>query len=141
MKLHKAAHRVYKTQYHIVWVTRYRRKILVRGTAESLRLKLQEVWKSNPDWFIDQIGIEADHLHLHMVIPPKDAVASAVRTLKSVTSAGLKENFPQFLRKVSWNGRGIWGRGFFVSTVGINEPMIRCYVRYQDEQQHRISAA
>ena len=46
----------------------------------------------------------------------------------------MKEKFPQFLGKVYWDGRGIWGRGFFVSTVGINEASIRRYVRYQDEQ-------
>ena len=56
MKLHKAAHTVYKTQYHIVWVTRYRRKILVRGVAEALGLMLQEVRKFHPDWFIEEIG-------------------------------------------------------------------------------------
>ena len=134
MKLHKAAHTVYKTQYHIVWVTRYRRKILVRGIAEALRLMLQEVRKFHPDWFIEEIGIEVDHVHLHMVIPPKDAVAKVVGTLKSVTSARMKEKFPHFLRKVYWDGRGIWGRGFFVSTVGINEATIQRYVRYQGEQ-------
>src|SRR5687768_18585977 len=69
MKLHKAAHTVYKTQYHIVWVTRYRRKILVGGIAEALRLMLPEVRKFHPDWFIEEIGI---------VIPPKDAVAKVV---------------------------------------------------------------
>ena len=134
MKLHKAAHSVYKTQYHIVWVTRYRRKILVRGIAESLRIMLQEVRKFHPDWFIEEIGIEVDHVHLHMGIPPKDAVAKVVATRKSVTSTRMKEKFPQFLGKVYWDGRGIWGRGFFVSTVGINEAIIRRYVRYQGEQ-------
>jgi putative transposase len=134
MKLHKAAHTVYKTQYHIVWVTRYRRKILVRGIAESLRILLQEVRKFHPDWFIEEIGIEVDHVHLHMVIPPKDAVAKVVSTLKSVTSAHMKEKFPHFLGKVYWDGGGVWGRGFFVSPVGINEAIIRRYVRYQGEQ-------
>src|SRR5215475_7110446 len=100
MKLHKAAHTVYKTQYHIVWVTRYRRKILVRGVAESLRILLQEVRKFHPDWFIEEIGIEVDHVHLYMVIAPKDAVAHVVATLKSATSAQLKKKFPHFLRKV-----------------------------------------
>ena len=95
---------------------------------------LQEVRKFHPDWFIEEIGIEVDHVHLHMVIPPKDAVAKVVATLKSVTSTRMKEKFPQFLGKVYWDGRGIWGRGFFVSTVGINEAIIRRYVRYQGEQ-------
>ena len=73
-------------------------------------------------------------MHLHMVIPPIDAVAKVVATLKSVTSAGLKEKFPHFLRKVHRDGGGIWGRKFFMSTVDINEAIIRRNVRYQSEQ-------
>ena len=72
-------------------------------------------------------------MHLHMVIPPKDAVAKVVSTLKSVTSARMKEKFPQFLRKVYWDGRGIWMR-IFREYGGINEATIRRYVQYQGEQ-------
>jgi putative transposase len=134
MKLQKAAHTVYKTQYHIVWVTRYRRKILVKGVAAALRPCLQEVRKFHPDWFIEEIGIEVDHVHWHMMIPPNYAVVRVVEVLKSVTSRRLKERFPHFLRQVSWDGKGLWGRGFFVSTVGINEAIIHQYIRYQGEQ-------
>ena len=134
MKLHIAAHTVYKTQYHIVWVTRYRRKILVHGIAERLRVILQEVRKFHPDWFIEEIGIDVDYVHLHMVIPPKYAVSKVVATLKAMTSKELWKKFPHFLPKVYWDGQGIWTQGFFVSTVGINESIIRRYVRYQGEQ-------
>jgi len=128
------AHGLQDAISHCVGHARYRRKILVRGIAASLKLMLQEVRKCHPDWFIEEIGIEVDHVHLHMVIPPKDAVTKVVATLKSVTSAGLKEKFPHFLRKVYWDGGGIWGRGLFMSTGGINEAIIRRYVRYQSEQ-------
>jgi len=134
MKLHKAAHTVYKTQYHIVWVTRYRRKILVTNIAEYLKLKLQEVRKVHPDWYLEEIGIDVDHIHLHMIIPPKYAVSKVVDALKAVTSLKLKQRFPHFLQKAYWDGGGIWSKGFFVSTVGINEAIIRRYVRYQGEQ-------
>ena len=134
MKLHRAAHTVDKAPYHIVWGTRYRRNILVRGMAESLRMLLKGVRKVHPAWFIEEIGIEGDHVHLHMIIPPKDAGAKVVATVKSVTSRQVKEKVPHFLGKVYWDGGGIWGRGSFVSTVGINEAIIRPYVRYQGEQ-------
>lgn len=134
MKLHKAAHAVYKTQYHIVWVTRYRRKILVHGIETYLEKALREVRKFHPDWYIEEIGIDQDHIHLHMIIPPKYAVSAVVDTLKSVTSAKLKRKFSHFLNKVYWDDGGIWSRGFFVSTVGINEAVIRNYVKYQGQQ-------
>ena len=65
------------------------------------------------------------HVHLHMVIPPTYAVSKEVETLKSATSRRLKEKFPHYLAKVYWDGGGILPRGFFASTVGINEATIR----------------
>ena len=134
MKLHKQAHTVYKTQYHIVWVTRYRRKILVPGVAEYLKQSLKEVRKFHPDWYIEEMGTDQDHIHLHMIIPPKYAVSKVVETLKSVTAKQLKDKFSHFLSQVYWDGGGIWSRGFFVSTVGANEATIKRYVEYQGKQ-------
>ena len=133
MKLHNAAHTVYKTQYHIVWVTRFRRKILVEGVAKYLRVKIQEVRKYYPDWQFTEIGIDKDHVHVHMVIPPKYSVSFAVETIKKNTSRRLREKF-RFLDKVYWDRGGIWSTGYFVSTVGITEEMIRRYVARQGKE-------
>jgi putative transposase len=134
MKLHRQAHVVYKTQYHIVWITRYRRKILVRGIKEYFEKSIKEVREFHPDWYIEEIGIEADHIHIHMIIPPKYAVSKVVEVIKSVTSKRLKEKFPHFLNKTYWDRGGVWARGFFVSTVGVNEITIRNYIKNQGQQ-------
>ncbi len=128
MRLIKAAHSVYQAQYHIVWVTRFRRKILVRGVAEYLETKLQEIRKYYPDWKYIAIEVDVDHVHLHMVIPSKYAVSTVVETIKKNTSRHLSLKF-RFLKRVYWDNRGIWSKGFFVSTVGINEAVIRKYVQ------------
>ena len=135
MKLHKQAHVVYKTQYHIVWITRYRRKILVPGIAAYFKIVLKEVRKFYPDWHIEEVGTDLDHVHLYMIIPPKYSISKVVATMKSVTSHKLRLKFSHFLSKVYWDGYGIWGRGFFVATVGVNEATIRAYVRYQGKQE------
>ena len=109
MKLHKAAHTVYKTQYHIVWVTRFRRKILVEGVATYLQVKLRAVQKYYPDWHFTEIGIDKDHVHVHMVIPPKYSVSFAVETIKKNTSRALRERF-RFLDEVYWDRGGIGQR-------------------------------
>lgn len=96
---------------------------------------LRAVREFHPDWFLEEIGVERDHVHLHMVIPPKYAVSKVVETLKRVTSRQLKEKFPHGLRNVSWDGDGGWARGVFASTVGINEATIRHYVQHQGEQE------
>ena len=134
MKLHKQAHTVYKTQYHIVWVTRYRRKILVKGIEVYFKDALKEVREFFPDWFIEEIGTDEDHVHLYMVIPPKYAVSKVVEVMKSISSKRMKEKFPHFLKKVYWDGGGIWSRGFFVSTAGINVDVIRKYVKYLGQE-------
>jgi len=133
VRLHKSGHTVYKTQYHLVWVTKYRRNILNKGVQEYLRLKLREVRKHYFDWEYKEIGIDKDHVHVHMVIPPKYAVSKVVETIKKNTSAALKKKFP-FLKKVYWGTDAIWSVGFFVSTVGINEEIIRRYVQQQGKE-------
>ena len=133
MKLIKAAHSVYQTQYHIVWVTRFRRRILVKGVAKYLETKLEEISKYYPDWKYIAIGIDVDHVHLHMVIPPKYAVSMVIETIKKNTSRHLSLKF-RFLKRVYWDNRGIWSKGFFVSTVGINEAVIRKYVQMQEKE-------
>jgi len=99
MKLYKAAHTVYKTQYHIFWIIRYRRKILVTGVNSYLKIKLQEIRKYYPDWEYIEIGIKKDHVHLYMVIPPKYAVSKVVEIIKKNTSRSLSRKFA-FLKKV-----------------------------------------
>lgn len=131
MKLHKHAHTVCRTQYHIVWVTRFRRKWLVRGVDSYFRIKLQEVRTFFPDWYFDEIGTDKDHVHLHMIIPPKYSVSKVVETMKKNTSKSLQEKFSHFFNKLYWDQGGIWSTGFFVSTVGINEEIIRKYVQMQ----------
>ena len=133
MRLIKSAHSVYRTQYHIVWITRFRRKILKKGVAEYLETKLREVRKYYPDWEYIAIGVGIDHVHLHMVIPPKYAVSMVVETLKKNTSRHLSEKFC-FLKEVYWDSEGIWSKGFFVATVGITEAIVRRYVERQEKE-------
>lgn len=133
MRLIKSAHTVYQTQYHIVVVTRFRRKWIKKGIAIYLKLKIKEVLKYYLDWEIIEIGIDIDHFHLHMIIPPKYRVSDVVRTIKSNTSRTMKVKFP-FLKKVYRRGTGIWSVGYFVSTVGADEDVIRRYVAEQGKE-------
>jgi len=66
-------------------------------------------------------------VHVHMVIPPKYAVSKVKEVLKLNTSRELNKKF-RFLKKFYWDNKGMWSTGFFVSTVGINESVIRKYV-------------
>ena len=70
------------------------------GIAEYLKKVIRAVREVHPDWFLEEIEVERDHVHLLMVIPPKHVVSMVVETLKSVTSRRLKEKFPHVLSNV-----------------------------------------
>ena len=133
MKYFRQAHVVYHTQYHVVWIPRFRRKILVPGVARYLLTQLDEVRKRYPDILYLERNIQLDHVHLLIVVPPRMSVSQALNILKSNTSVALKRKFP-FLSKVYLDQAGIWSVGYFVSTVGVNEAVIRKYIRLQEKE-------
>ena len=133
MKIKKSAHAAYRGQYHIVWSTRFKRKILVEGVKSYLRIKILEVKKYYPDWEFIVIGFGADHVHVSMEFPPKYSGSYVVETIKKNTSRELKKKF-KFLKKVYWDNGGIWSVGYFFSTVGINEEIIRKYIEHQGKE-------
>lgn len=75
----------------------------------------------HPDWYIEEIGVDRDHVQVHMTIPPKYVVSEVGGTLKSMPSQRLKEKFLPVLKKTYWASGEIWARGFFASPVGVNE--------------------
>jgi putative transposase len=135
MQVRKQNHAVYKTQYHLILVTRYRRKILANKSIKSyLKIILKEVTQHYPDLAYKEIGMDEDHVHLQVVIPPKYAVSKMVNVIKSNSSNALTRKFKSFLSDVYYDKKGIWSRGYFVSTVGLDEETIQNYVRRQGEE-------
>ena len=82
---------------------------------------------------IEKMGIDVDHLHLVIIIPPKYAVSNVVARIKSQTASKLRKKFPH-LKKVYWKENLVWSPGYFVSTIGTNEKVIRKYVEWQGKK-------
>jgi putative transposase len=133
MEYKKLSHCVYHCNYHLVLPTKYRRSIFDQGIGEYLKSKLQEIKKYYPQINVETYNHDKDHIHLFVSIPPTMSVGSVVRIIKANTSKGMKEKFP-FLKKVYWGTDGIWSEGYFVSTTGINETIIRKYIEAQGEE-------
>ena len=133
MDYRKQAHAVYYTQYHIVISTKYRRKVLKGGIGEYLKKKVLQVSKFHPEIEILEVNPDVDHLHLLVSIPPKFSVSRVVNMIKANTGTSMRKRFP-FLDKVYWGVNGIWSIGYFVSTIGINESIIRKYVQKQGQE-------
>ena len=117
----------------MVWIPRYRYKVLVKGVDEYLKKKMDEVRKSYPEIEYVQRNIQPDHVHIVLSFPPKYSIAKVVQIIKSNTGKAMWERF-EFLRQ-RYHGRGgIWSAGYFVSTVGLDAKLIERYVRYQEKE-------
>ena len=133
MELRRQAHVVFRCQYHIVWIPRYRFKILTEGVDKYLEIKLDEIRKYYPEFEYVERNVQKDHVHILISFPPKYSIAQVVGILKQNTGKALKEKF-DFLKKLYYGREGIWSVGYFVATVGLDEKMIQNYVRYQEKE-------
>ena len=133
MEYTKTAHSIYFLEYHIVWVCKYRRRILNSGVCGYIRKILPKLLRSMPGVKLETIGFDKDHLHMVMSIPPKYNIAAVMGQLKSQSASRLREHFP-WLSKVYWNENIIWSPGYFVSSVGVDEETIKKCVELQGRQ-------
>ena len=133
MEVKQSEHGVYTLSYHVVWVTKYRRKILNPGMVEYLRRILPQLVRSMPGVELEQMGFDEDHANFVIGIPPKYAIADVMGELKNRSASLLREKF-DFLKKVYWNENIVWSPGYFVSSVGINEAIIQHYVEFQGKK-------
>ena len=133
MEVVTTAHSAYCLQYHVVWVCKYRRRILKPGVCTYLHQVLLKLRRSMPGVELETIGFDGDHLHMVMVIPPKYSIAEVMGCLKSQSSSALRQKF-SFLGKVYWKENIVWSPGYFVSSVGVDEGIIKRYVEHQGRQ-------
>lgn len=127
------SHCIFLCNYHIVLVTKYRRKIFNEGIFAYFNDRLQEIRKYYSQIDFLEVNHDKDHIHFLISIPPTMSVGSVVRIIKSNTARNLKQKFP-FLKQVYWGTESIWSASYFVSTTGINEKIIRKYIQNQGEE-------
>jgi len=133
VQLRKQSNAVYFCEYHLVLPTKYRRKIFNEGVFAYLEEVLKKIKDYYPKIEILEINHDVDHIHILVSIPPKIGVGETVRIIKANTARMLRKKFDH-LAKVYWGTEGIWSDGYFVSTVGVNEEIIRKYIQQQGEE-------
>ncbi|ADD67768.1 transposase IS200-family protein [Denitrovibrio acetiphilus DSM 12809] len=133
MQVTKSAHSLYCLKYHVVWVCKYRRKILKPGVCSYIRKTLPSILRSMPGVEIETIGFDLDHLHMVIIIPPKYSIAEVMGRLKSQLASRMRKFFG-WLDKVYWKENVVWSPGYFVSSIGLDEDVIRNYVELQGQQ-------
>ncbi len=129
----KTSHTTYDCKYHIVWITKYRKKVLGGEVGKRVRELLREICKSN-DVEILKGHVSKDHVHLFVSVPPHLSVSKLVQYLKGKSSYKLLSENKQ-ISKLFW-GRHLWGRGYFVATSGnITDEVIMEYIKNQENDE------
>ena len=128
----RKSHCVFLCDYHLVFPTKYRRKVINDGVKAFIVSRIETIHEHYPDIQFKTINTDQDHSHLLVSIPPQRSVGQVVGIIKTNTARGMKAELP-FLKKVYWGTDSIWSEGYFVSTVGINEEIIRRYIEQQGQ--------
>jgi putative transposase len=127
----KGAHTVYDIKYHVVWVTKYRYKVLCGEIALRARDLIREICMQR-DIVILQGHVSQDHIHLLVSVPPHLSVSDMMQYLKGKSSRKLQEEYPS-LRKRYW-GQHLWARGYYCASSGsITDEMIKTYIEQHTE--------
>ena len=125
----KGGHTRHKLQYHLVWIPKYRKRVLRGKIAYRLKGLLYDACRMNR-WWIGRINIQVDHVHLLIQLQADDSVAEVVRILKGGTSKIIRKDFPE-LEEFLW-GNSFWANGYFAESIGsVDEAVIKKYI---DEQ-------
>jgi len=85
---------------------------------------------------VEELNVRADHVHVVVSIPPKVSVSTYMGTIKGKIAIKIFKSYPMLKKKPYW-GNHFWARGYFVNTVGINEDMIKRYVKYQEDEERK----
>lgn len=135
-----SSHSKYSLHVHLVWVTKYRKKVLKGEIAKSVRARIREICKRN-DIEILKGHVSKDHVHLLVSMPPHLSVSKAMKYIKGASSRKLLQEYKE-LNKRFW-GCHLWARGYFaVSSGNVTDQIIKQYIEQQDlekDDDFRIS--
>ena len=129
------SHSTWECKYHVVFIPKCRHRTLY----EQLRRPLGEVFHQlarQKENAIEEGHLLVDHVHMLIAIPPKYAVSQVIGFIKGKSAIHLARVYGE--RRRNFTGQHFWARGYFVSTVGRDEAVIREYIRRQEEEDRRL---
>ena len=129
-----SSHAKYDCKYHLIWCPKRRRPLGDADVRAYIRETFQAIAEEFGFW-IEELAIEADHVHVFLEFPPKYAIARVVGILKSISASRTFQQFP-WLRRKYWSGE-LWEDGYAVRTVGdrVTAELIRRYIKRHTEEQ------
>ena len=128
------AHTKWMCKYHIVFTPKYRRKMIYNQYREDVREIIKQLCSYKG---VEILGgnVMSDHVHILVSIPPKMSVSSFMEYLKGKSALMMFDRHANL--KYKFGNRHFWSEGYYVSTVGLNEAVIKKYI--QDQEKYDIA--
>ena len=130
------SHTKWECKYHVVFIPKYRRKVLYGQVRQELGEVFRELARQKESR-IEEGHLQPDHVHMLVSIPPKYAVAQVVGYLKGKSAIHIARTYGG--RERNFVGEHFWARGYFVSTVGHDEEAVRRYIQTQEAEERRLA--
>jgi len=128
-------HTKWECKYHVVWIPKYRRKELYGKLRQELGSLFKDLAQRQESQVLEG-HLLPDHVHMLISIPPKYAVSQVVGFIKGKSAIQIARVF--LGRRKNFVGQHFWARGYFVSTVAIDEATLRAYIQAQEEEDRRL---
>jgi putative transposase len=134
-KYESLSHTKWECKYHVVFIPKCRRKVLYEQIRRDLGELFHQLAKQKESR-IEGGHLLSDHVHMMIAIPPKYAVSQVIGYIKGKSAIHVARVYGE--RKRNFVGQHFWARGYFVSTVGRDETVIRAYIRSQEQEDQRL---
>lgn len=125
------AHAKWDCKYHVVFIAKRRKKAIFGAIRKHLGEVLHELARQRECWIVEG-HLMPDHVHMCISIPPKHSVSYVVGYIKGKSAISIARRFMG--KTKNFTGENFWARGYFVSTVGLDEEMVRAYIRNQEKE-------
>ena len=132
-RFRKLSQTIWHCKYHIVWVPKYRFRILTGKVGVEVERCIR-AFTEQQGCEVVELNVQVDHVHLLVMVPPKLSILGFVGILKGRTAIRVLNKFRKLKEKPYW-GNHFWSRGYCVDTVGLDEEMIRKYIKYQEAKE------
>ena len=135
-RFRKLTHAVWHCKYPIIWTPKYRFRVLEGETGKEVEGCIRAFTQERSSEVLE-LNVQRDHVHLVALVPPKVSISELMGRLKGRTAIRILKKHPELRKKRYW-GNHFWAPGYCVDTIGLNEEMIRRYVRYQEKKEREV---
>ena len=135
MEYNSLKHTTWHCKYHVVFIPKYRKKVIYGQIRRDLGSLFKNL-ANQKEVLIEEGHLMIDHVHMLISIPPKYSVSQIIGFMKGKSAIQIARQ--HFGKKSNFVGMNFWARGYFVSTVGLDEEVIRKYIQNQEKEDQRL---